>query len=132
MLVYRKGLWLRASLSAQTGIFGASTAIRWSIVARQAFLPGIDMKDAARALAGSRSLPVGCATLVRLAAAMPHSCRALTDRGTPTPPESPASVVLTGFLEQIVDGLIDQHVHRTVDLQFKVETEEVEGVRERA
>jgi len=28
--VYRKeNFWLRASLSAQTGIFGASTAIRW-------------------------------------------------------------------------------------------------------
>ena len=78
-----------------------------SIVARQAFLPGIEMKDVAPC---ARWQPVFAGSdaqrLVRLAAAMPHSCRALTDRETTTPPELPASAVLTGFLEEIVDGLI--------------------------
>jgi SNF2 family DNA or RNA helicase len=77
-----------------------------SLVARQSFLPALELKDSG-----------GCARweliytgadaqrFARLAAAMPHACRALTNEETPVPETSPTAV-LNAFLKEVVDGLV--------------------------
>lgn len=99
---------------AQGLIVGASLAfwaqaVRFAgqIVARQSFLPGIDLKGVTpRAQWQPVFAGVDAQRLARLAAAMPHVCRALTDTDASAPPDTPATVVLNAFLTEAVDGLI--------------------------
>src|SRR5205085_2916674 len=70
-----------------------------SIVARQSFLPGIDLKGAApRACWEPVIAGADAQRLKRLAAAMPHACRALTGREDQSPPDTPAVIVLSDFI----------------------------------
>ncbi len=99
---------------AQGIIIGAdlafwSQAVRFagSIVARQAFLPGIDLNDAApRARWEPVFAGLDVQRCARLAAAMPHACRALTGPEAAAPPDTPANTMLSDFLAEAVDGLI--------------------------
>jgi SNF2 family DNA or RNA helicase len=78
-----------------------------SIVARQSFLPGIDLNGAVPC---ARWEPVIAGTdaqrLKRLSAAMPHACRALTGREEQSPPDTPAVIVLSAFITGVVDELV--------------------------
>ncbi len=95
-------------IGADLAFWSQSVRFAGSIVARQSFLPGINLKDAASPRA--RWEPVFAGTdvqrLARLAAAMPHACRALTDPSDIAPPDTPAITLLTDFLAEVVDGLI--------------------------
>lgn len=95
-------------IGADLAFWSQSVRFAGSIVARQSFLPGIKLKDAASPRA--RWEPVFAGTdvqrLARLAAAMPHACRALTDPSDIAPPDTPAITILTDFLAEVVDGLI--------------------------
>ncbi len=78
-----------------------------SIVARQTFLPGVDLKgETPRARWEPIFAGADTQRFARLAAAMPHACRALTGPEEANPPDLPASVVLSDFLAEVVDGLI--------------------------
>jgi SNF2 family DNA or RNA helicase len=78
-----------------------------SIVARQAFLPDVYLKGAAtRALWVPVFAGADAQRLTRLAAAMPHACRALTDMEDVSPPDTPAVVVLSAFITEVADRLI--------------------------
>jgi SNF2 family DNA or RNA helicase len=86
-----------------------SQAVRFagSIVARQAFLPDVDLKGAApRALWVPVFAGADAQRLTRLAAAMPHACRALTEMEDVSTPDTPAVVVLSEFITEVADGLI--------------------------
>jgi len=86
-----------------------SQAVRFagSIVARQVFLPGIDLDNAApRARWEPVFAGLDVQRFTRLAAAMPHACRALTGPEDAAPPDTPASTLLSDFLAEVVDGLI--------------------------
>jgi SNF2 family DNA or RNA helicase len=78
-----------------------------SIVARQSFLPGIDLNSA---VPRARWEPVIAGTdaqrLKRLSATMPHACRALTGREDTSPPDTPAATVLSSFIIEVVDELV--------------------------
>jgi SNF2 family DNA or RNA helicase len=78
-----------------------------SIVARQSFLPGVDLKGAS---ARARWEPViagaDAQRLKRLSAAMPHACRALTGREGQSPPDTPAVIILSDFINEVVDKLV--------------------------
>lgn len=78
-----------------------------SIVARQSYLPSVDLKGPAPR---TRWEPVfaGADTqrLKRLAAAMLHACRALTGREEQSPPDTPAVTVLSDFITEIVGELV--------------------------
>jgi SNF2 family DNA or RNA helicase len=86
-----------------------SQAVRFagSIVAQQSFLPGVDLSGATPC---SRWEPVIAGTaaqrLTRLAAAMPHACRALTGREEQSPPDTPAVIVLSAFITGVVNELV--------------------------
>ncbi len=95
-------------IGASLGFWAQAMRFAGSIVARQAFLPGIDLKGIASPRARWEPVFAGADAqrLARLAAAMPHACRALTDAKDAAPPDTPASVVLSDFLTEVVDGLI--------------------------
>src|SRR2546423_1490098 len=106
-----------------------------SIVARQSFLPGVDLKgEALRARWEPVFAGADAQRLARLASAMPHACRALTDREAATPPETAASVVLSDFLTEVVDGLIrtaiTQDSYSTGSRPQKKKTETFESVHD--
>lgn len=85
------------------------TAMRFSgaLVARQQCLPGV---EAVEEMYRARWEPVivGADTqrLARLAQAMPHACRALTQADAAAPPEVPALSLLNSFLGGAVDYLV--------------------------
>ena len=77
-----------------------------SLVARQSFLPALELKGSS---GGACWEPVYAGAdgqrFARLAAAMPHVCRALTKTEAPIP-ETPPTAVLDAFLKEVVDGLV--------------------------
>jgi SNF2 family DNA or RNA helicase len=78
-----------------------------SIVARESFLPGIDLKGAApRARWEPVIAGADAQRLKRLTAVMPHACRALTGLEDQSPPDTPAVVVLSAFITEVVDELV--------------------------
>ncbi|MBA3440241.1 MAG: DEAD/DEAH box helicase, partial [Pyrinomonadaceae bacterium] len=99
---------LAPGLIVGVGLAFWAAAMRFagSIVARQLFLPGIDLRDSST---HARWEPVfvgaDAQRLAQLAALMPHACRALTKTAT-IPPDTPALTVLSAFLTKVVDGLI--------------------------
>src|SRR5215204_4423898 len=86
-----------------------SQAVRFagSIVARQSFLPGVNLNGAAPR---ARWEPVIAGTdvqrLKRLAAAMPHACRSFGNTEDASPPDTPAVIVLSDFITEVVDELV--------------------------
>jgi SNF2 family DNA or RNA helicase len=86
-----------------------SQAVRFagSIVAHQSFLPDIDLKGAAPR---ARWVPVFAGAdaqrLARLAAAMPHACRAFSNTEDASPPDTPAGIILADFITEVTNGLI--------------------------
>ena len=94
-------------VGADLAFWAQAVRFAGSIVARQAFLPGIDLKGPTPR---ARWEPVfaGADTqrLARFAAAMPHACRALTGTENRSPPDTPAVAILSEFLTEVVDGLV--------------------------
>ena len=86
-----------------------ATAMQFAgrLVARQQFLPGLDLQGTPPR---ARWEPVYAGpdanTLSHLARAMPHACRALTEAGAVAVPDAPAATVLSAFLQQAVDALV--------------------------
>jgi SNF2 family DNA or RNA helicase len=78
-----------------------------SLVARQRFLPGLDLRDKGFCAIWE---PVVTGEdkeiLSYLAKAMPPSARALTDAMEASPPETPPDEVLTSFVGRMVDHLV--------------------------
>jgi SNF2 family DNA or RNA helicase len=94
-------------VGADLAFWAQAVRFAGSIVARQTFLPAIDLKGPTP-LARWELVFAGADTqrLVRLAAAMPHACRALTEREDPSPPDTPTVTILSEFITEVVDGLI--------------------------
>jgi SNF2 family DNA or RNA helicase len=86
-----------------------SQAMRFagSIVARQSFLPSVDLKGPTpRARWEPVFAGADAQRLTRLAAAMPHACRAFRNTEDASPPDTPAVVVLSDFITEVLDQLI--------------------------
>jgi SNF2 family DNA or RNA helicase len=78
-----------------------------SVVARQTFLPGLDLRGTTpRARWEPVFTGADAQRLARLAAAMPHVCRALTGAEDTSPPATPARTVLVEFIAEVVDELV--------------------------
>ena len=94
-------------IGSDLAFWAAAMRFAGRIVARQSFLPSLDLKGSRqRAIWEPVFAGADAQRLARLAAAMPHACRALTDANTNAPPDTPAADVLGAFLAEAVDGLV--------------------------
>ena len=94
-------------IGADLAFWSQAVSFAGSIVARQSFLPGIDLKGTApRARWEPVFAGADAQRLARFAAALPHACRALAHTADASPPDAPASSVLSEFITEVVDELI--------------------------
>src|SRR5947209_5846462 len=94
-------------VGADLAFWAQAVRFAGSIVARQSFLPGIDLKGPApRARWEPVFAGADAQRLARLAAATPHACRALSDTEDVVPPDTPAVALLSEFITEVVDGLV--------------------------
>ena len=85
------------------------TAMRFggTLVARQQCLPSVEaMEEMYRARWKPVIVGADAQRLARLAQAMPHACRALTQADAVAPPDTPALTLLNSFLDGAVDYLM--------------------------
>ncbi|HUK90736.1 MAG TPA: DEAD/DEAH box helicase, partial [Blastocatellia bacterium] len=105
-------------IGADLTYWAAATRFAGAIVAREQFLPTLEIKgDSPRARWEPVLAPADAARVAQLAHAMPHVCRALASpkgsmrtkarrRGPSAPPDIPAHLVLTALLAELVDYMV--------------------------
>ena len=87
--------------------WAAAMRFAGALTARQQFLPGLEEREGRyRACWQPFYGGADADRLRKLAQAMPHACRALTELQTLAPPETPALSLLSAFLAEICDALV--------------------------
>jgi SNF2 Helicase protein/SNF2-related domain len=105
--VGRETLGQGAIIGRDLAFWASAMRFAGALVARQQFLPGIQIvKEAYLAQWKPVFTGADAQRLPRLAQAMPQACRALANLDSPVPPDTPALSILNSFLIQMVDCLV--------------------------